>query len=104
MHVDSVVEPVVPEYLPALQSVHTVGPVALLYFPASHATHGPPLGPVKPAAQSLPIHAVLAVLATGEVVPVGQVKHDAGPVPVLYCPAKHAVHSPPLAPLKPALH
>eukprot|EP00961_Rhodomonas_salina_P112179 1509979-Rhodomonas_salina.1 len=27
---------------------HSAGPGSLLYVPASHATHGPPSGPVKP--------------------------------------------------------
>jgi hypothetical protein len=30
-------------------AVHAAGPVASLYFPASHAVHVPPFGPVNPA-------------------------------------------------------
>ena len=30
--------------------------------------------------------------------------HDAAPDPVLYLPARHAVHGPPFGPVKPALH
>ena len=44
------------------------------------------------------------MLALGEIELVGQLEHTAGPVPVLYCPGVHAVHVPPLAPVKPALH
>ena len=35
--------------MPAPQSVHAALPVAVLYFPATHAAHGPPSGPVYPA-------------------------------------------------------
>ncbi len=41
----------VSEYLPAAQSVQTAEPVTVLYFPATQAVHGPPSGPVVPAAQ-----------------------------------------------------
>ena len=34
------------EVLPALQSVHFADPLALLCLPATHPSHGPPLGPV----------------------------------------------------------
>ncbi len=37
------------EYLPAPQSMHEAAPVTALNFPASHATHVPPFGPVWPA-------------------------------------------------------
>jgi hypothetical protein len=40
---------VVVEYLPAPQSMHEAAPVTALNFPASHATHVPPFGPVWPA-------------------------------------------------------
>ena len=40
---------VVMEYLPAPQSMHEAAPVTALNFPASHATHVPPFGPVWPA-------------------------------------------------------
>lgn len=35
-------------YVPAEQLVHSTLPVTALYFPATHAAHGPPLGPVYP--------------------------------------------------------
>ena len=40
------VAPMVAEYVPAVQSVQGAEPVAFLYVPATHAAHGPPLGPV----------------------------------------------------------
>ena len=45
-HVVATVAAVVVEYFPDPQSVHAVEPVTSLYFPATHAAHGPPLGPV----------------------------------------------------------
>ena len=41
--------PGVLEYLPAPQSMHEAAPVTALNFPAPHATHLPPFGPVCPA-------------------------------------------------------
>ncbi len=40
---------VVVEYLPAPQSMHEAAPINALNFPAPHATHVPPFGPVWPA-------------------------------------------------------
>ena len=37
-------------------------------------------------------------------VPEGQSLHDPAPDTALYVPAPHAVHVPPLGPVKPALH
>ena len=37
-------------------------------------------------------------------VPEGQLLHDPAPDTALYVPAAHAVHVPPLGPVKPALH
>ena len=37
--------PTVVEYVPAAQSVQTALPVAILYFPTTHAVHVPPSGP-----------------------------------------------------------
>ena len=45
------VAPVAAEYVPAPQSVHAAAPVTILYFPATHCTHVPPLGPVNPRLQ-----------------------------------------------------
>jgi len=52
-----------PEYFVAAQAVHRALPGAFLDFPASHALHPLPLGPVKP---TLHIQLVFRVLATGE--------------------------------------
>ena len=40
------------EYFPAPQSMHAASPVSALNLPATHPTHGPPLGPVNPALQA----------------------------------------------------
>jgi hypothetical protein len=93
------------EYVPAPQSVHRGDPVNTLYFPAKHAVHVPPSGPVHPALQ---VHLVKTVLPTGEFefdrqalhvelaaveyVPAPQSVHTADPVDVLYFPATQAVH------------
>ena len=63
MHRTALVAPVAAEYVPAPQSVHAADPVDTLYFPASHAVHVPPTGPVDPALQ---VHFVKAELPTGE--------------------------------------
>jgi hypothetical protein len=47
--------PEVVEYLPLTQLEHTALPVTSLYFPWTHAVHGPLLGPVYPV---LHLHAV----------------------------------------------
>jgi hypothetical protein len=104
------------EYFAAAQSVHTAAPVSVLYFPATHAVHVPPFGPVKPRLQR---HAVRAVLVTGELelpghvkhvlapaveyVPAPQFIHEVVPVPLVNFPATHVVHAPPLTPDEPAL-
>ena len=49
MHELVTVAPVVARYLPAPQSMHEAAPLTTLNFPASHATHVPPFGPVWPA-------------------------------------------------------
>ncbi len=49
MHELATVALVPVEYLPAPQSMHEAAPVTALNFPASHATHVPPFGPVWPA-------------------------------------------------------
>jgi len=48
-----------PEYLPVPQKVHAADPVAVLYVPARHPLHVPPLGPVNPRLQ---VQAVCAML------------------------------------------
>ena len=58
-HVRQVVAATIPEYVPAAQLVHATLPVVVLYFPAVHATHVPPSGPVYPALQTL-LHAYVS--------------------------------------------
>ena len=87
--------PVTPEYVPARQLVHTLGPVAALYFPASHAVHRPPLGPVYPALQAQlvcdPLDAAANEFA-GHTLQFGLPSGD-------HCPSGHARHvSLPVAP------
>ena len=89
--------------------MHAAEPVALLYFPATQDTHGPPSGPVDPALQ---VQAVTVVLGLGELefaghaihvvaivaptvveyVPVAQSVHAAEPLTILYLPATQVVH------------
>jgi hypothetical protein len=74
-HVDESVAFVLAEYVPAAQSTHAALPALVLYFPATHATQGPPSGPVNPALQAVDTHALMFELPLGEVVPVGHVRH-----------------------------
>jgi hypothetical protein len=53
------------EYVLAGQLVHAAEPLSVLYIPAAHAEHGPPLGPVNPRLQT---QFGLPVLAMGEIV------------------------------------
>ncbi len=46
-HVELAEAPTEVEYLPATQSVQAAVPVDSLYFPATHAVHVPPSGPVR---------------------------------------------------------
>jgi hypothetical protein len=119
--VAAAVAPVVVEYVPAAQSVHTALPVAILYLPATQEVHTPPSGPVDPA---LHVQAVRAELGLGEMelighatqvaasvaptvveyVPAAQSVQAALPVAILYLTATQAVHVPPLGPVNPTLH
>jgi hypothetical protein len=118
--VDATVAPAVPEYVPAPQSVHVPLPLAILYFPATHALHTPPFGPVYPALQAqavttvlvpgefeLPGHARQVVTPVAadvpEYVPTPQLLHATLPVVLLYLPAAHGEHVPPSGPVYPAL-
>ena len=74
-HVDESVAFVIVEYVPAAQSTHAALPALVLYFPGTHATHGPPSGPVNPALQAVDTHALTFELPLGEVVPAGHVRH-----------------------------
>jgi len=59
VQVDSAVCANAPENFPVAQEVHAAAPVAILYFPATHPVHAPPLGPVYPELQ---VQAVITVL------------------------------------------
>jgi hypothetical protein len=74
-HVDESVAFVLAEYVPAAQSTHAALPALVLYFPGTHATHGPPSGPVNPALQAVDTHALTFELPLGEVVPAGHETH-----------------------------
>lgn len=89
------------EYFAAAQSMHADVPVNILYFPATHAVHVPPFGPVKPRLQ---MHSVKAKLVPGELEAPGHVVHATLPVVSLYVPVTHAMHETPSGPVKPALH
>jgi hypothetical protein len=103
------------EYIPAPQSVHTADPVDAVYLPATHAVHGPPVGPENPVLQMLQLtlpageeefdgQAMHAEAPTAvEYVPVPQSVHAADPVDALYLPATHTVHGPPVGPENPVL-
>jgi hypothetical protein len=112
------VAPIVPEYLPAPQSVHAALPVIDLKVPATQGRHGPLLAPVYPT-----LHAQ-AVLPAVELEFPGQLKHvlsteafvvveylpwlqsvqDWLPCVALYLPASHAIHVPPSGPVYPTTH
>jgi hypothetical protein len=64
--------PVAEEYVPAPQSVHAADPVDILYFPATHAVHVSPTGPVDPALQ---VQFVKAALPASELEFDGQTLH-----------------------------
>jgi len=111
--------PVLMEYLPATQLTHAALPVSILYFPATHCIHVPPSDPVAPALQmqleSVPLPAGDCEFATHpthafEVSPLAveywlikQSVHPTLPVVVLYFPATHSTHTPPLGPVAPWL-
>ena len=54
--VPAAVAPVVDRYVPAEQSEQAAEPLTSLNFPATHAEHTPPSGPVNPALQ---VHAAI---------------------------------------------
>jgi hypothetical protein len=82
--------------------VQSTLPVTALYFPATHAAHGPPLGPVYPA---LHVQFVDTVQALHEAPVFSEhVMHAAVPDTFLNFPAWHATHRPPFGPVYPGLH
>ncbi len=75
----------------ALPSVQAADPVGVLYFPATHAAHGPPSGPVDPVLQ---VQLVKAALPAGELEFDGQAMHvelAAAPTAVEYVPTPQSV-------------
>jgi hypothetical protein len=114
--------PVLAQYVPASQSVHTALPFVALYFPATQAVQNElPSGPVNPALHlqsvmaELPLtdqefdahvtHVDTSVARTlVEKVPGKQSVHGALPVAVLYFPVTQPLHTPPFGPVNPALH
>ena len=79
------------ELLSCGQAVQFAEPGSALYVPATHsAQSGTPSGPVEPA---LHMHLVESILPNGELLPLGQAEHSAGPGSALYVPAAHAAHA-----------
>ncbi len=116
-HVPTPVAATAVEYVFPAQVLHAAVPVVVLYFPATHAVHGPdPSGPVNP---TLHVQAARIELAVGELELVGQARQVVAtvaptvveyvpapqsmqvalPVVVLYLPATQAVHGPPFGPV-----
>jgi hypothetical protein len=82
------------EYVPAPQSRHVEAPVIILYFPASHAAHIPPSGPVYPG---LHRQLVRRLLPLGETECSGQLSHtstSAEPKTALYVQAPQSIQLP----------
>ena len=89
VHVALKVAPVLVEYLPVPQSVHTALPLLVLYLPAAQEAQEPASGPVNPRSQ---VQLERAVLLASDVLDAGQAVHASVPVVVLYFPASHATH------------
>ena len=85
------------EFLIAAQSTHAAGPVAFLYFPATHATQTSPVFPVYPGPHA---HSALPLCDT---LFAWHARHADVPAIRLYVPAGHAWHAPGV-PVKPGLH
>ena len=111
--------PTAVEYFPATQSVHAALLMLLLYFPATHDTHEPPLTPEEPVLQMQSVISSLAITAAEfkghawhtseaaatavEYFPATQFVHAALPGLLLYFPAAQTTHEPPLTPEEPVL-
>jgi hypothetical protein len=93
------------EYVFGGHVTHAAVPDTFLNFPASHAGHGPPFGPVYPGLHE---QFVTLLLLTDEFEFAGHNVHAALPDASLYVPTAHMLHCPfkaPLsAPVYPALH
>jgi hypothetical protein len=100
--------------------VHTSAPVAGSYFPAAQAVHVPPSGPVQLRLQMQFVNATEPLgdwlfcpqttqisdnvaPTVAECVLTLQFVHVEAPVPILYFPATHKEHAPPLDPVAPIL-
>jgi hypothetical protein len=83
------------ELEPIGHETHVAAPVAFLYWPAAHAEHWPPFGPVYPASQAQLVRNPLALAAhefTGHKLQFGLPSGD-------HCPSGHDKHvSLPVAP------
>ena len=89
------VDPGVDEFEPDGHNTHALEPLATLYVPAPHDTHGPPSGPVYPALHAEDTQSATASLALGEVVPAGhatQVDAAVAAAAPEYFPAAQSVH------------
>ena len=119
-HVDVPVAATAVEYFPSPHELQSGDPVDVVYFPGSHAAHGPPAGPEKPAMQKQLVefelpggeeefaghcwHVDIFVAATAvEYFPSPHEVHADAPGKCWYFPASHAVHVPPAGPHQPAL-
>ncbi len=93
------------EYVFSGHVTHVAVPDAFLNFPAAHAGHGPPFGPVYPG-----LHEQLLkiMLLTGEFEFAGKLVHASLPFVGLYVPATHMAHwpleAPASGPVYPVLH
>ena len=102
VHMPEAEAPTLVEYFPAIQSVHATVPLSALYFPATHAEHVPPSGPVYPVLQKQEVLDCCAVIEVH--VFCGQAVQAADPSSCLYLPVVHAEHTPPFDPVYPDLH
>jgi len=83
------------------QALQDANPALSLYFPMGHGEQFDTSGPSKPTLHRQFASNVLPALKLRE--PLGHVWQLAGPASTLYEPARHAVQTPPFAPVKPGL-
>ena len=101
-------DPGVEDVDPDGHKAHALLPVLFEYAPAGHKTHvlsllAPDTPENAPAEQLTHTEEEFAATAV-EYAPAGQLVHTLEPVTVLYLPAAHAEHRPPLGPEYPVLH